>query len=117
MTASNVVLPAPLAPIRPTISPSPTANVTPSNARTPPKLLLTLDTRSMLLRPRGRQLGKPFRQKSNKDNQKNAQKNEVELRCIGPEEFGEQRERHGAEDRAEEIIGTADDRHGDHRKR
>ena len=46
MTLSSVVLPEPLGPISPTISPRPTANDTPARASTPPNRLTTLSSTS-----------------------------------------------------------------------
>src|SRR5882762_10151944 len=45
MTLTNVVLPAPLGPMRPWIDPSSTSSDTPSTARTPPKWRWTLSRR------------------------------------------------------------------------
>src|ERR1700730_14997284 len=45
MTLTNVVLPAPLGPMRPWIAPFSTSSDTPSTARTPPKWRWTLSSR------------------------------------------------------------------------
>ena len=46
ITLKAVVFPAPLGPIRPTISPSPTSNETSSSATMPPKRRVTFSTES-----------------------------------------------------------------------
>src|SRR5207249_10917208 len=48
ITSNRVVLPAPLGPTIPRISPPVTAKLTSSTARRPPKLLLTLDRKSVV---------------------------------------------------------------------
>src|SRR5918997_3685275 len=132
----TVVLPAPLGPISPTISPSSTAKETSSTARTPPKWRLKPSTwssagidldpplfgdfvgrgeRRAAAPARGEEADQPVRQEEDHQQQDHPV-DELALpagrQADVAQQLREQGEQRGAEDRAEEVDGPADDRVG-----
>src|SRR5690606_21800541 len=109
---NSVVLPAPLAPITPTVSPDSTDRDTSDSAMRPPKALLTPWTsRSMVGQPpaRGDPLEDAAGYEKHEHDEQDAEQDHVDLRRVGPEQFGEQGQEGGAEQGAARIVRAADD--------
>src|SRR6185312_16322073 len=120
ISENKVVFPAPLAPIKPTNSPSPTPKLTLLSARRPPNLLLTLSTARSMQLCRGAQAGKPAADpggsKQHEGDQREPQQDHVGLRCIHPQYLRQQPKEERTDDRPTRIVTAADDCHRHGRK-
>src|SRR3954454_8483214 len=112
-----VVLPAPLGPISPLISPSGTANEASRTARKPRNAFEIAFTSSIKLQPPGERRPDAVRQEHDHDEQHDAVEHLLHARDLPAQRreelgdaVGEQRQDCRAEDRAEERAEAADDR-------
>src|SRR3954469_22091696 len=134
MTLKQVVLPAPLGPIRPRISPSRMSKDTWSSAVTPPNRMVTSSTSSRarpgfsedidrfsfqfldLLLGSERPPGPAWRQQPlwSPDRQQHQRQAEEQQTVVGevPEPLGQVRHDRAAEDRTPAVAGPADDHRG-----
>src|SRR3954462_10463673 len=105
--AMNVVLPAPLGPMIACVSPSATARLTPSVARSAPKLLRRSVTSSIGLVEHAGEAA------PEKDDRQDEQRAEDPLQVLGPalQHFLEQQQREAAEHRAGGARHAAQDHH------
>src|SRR4051794_25890241 len=117
MMLKIVVLPAPLGPISPLISPSGTANDASRTARRPRNAFEIVFTSSIELEPPGEGRPDAMRQKHDHDEEHDAVEHLLHARDLPAERreelgdaVGEQRQDCGAEDRAEQRAEPADDR-------
>src|SRR3954470_22227261 len=104
MSENSVVLPAPLAPMSPQISPAPTLKLTSRTASTPPKRFDTRSSSSSATSDSCEALRQPALnaagQHQHEHHQHGAEDAHVDLRHIRPQQFGQQAQEHHAEQRS-----------------
>src|SRR5262247_1355461 len=108
ISENSVVLPAPLAPIKPTSSPSPIARLTLLRARKPPNLLLTLSTASSMRLARRARTRQPAAESGGSEqheaDEREPQQDHVDLRRVRPQQLRQQAEEKRTDDRSARFV-------------
>src|ERR1700730_437242 len=126
MTLNKVVLPAPLAPMRPTNSPRSTLKLTSSTALSPPKVFVTFcNSRSAMsllaatvdaARHRGEQAEQALGQRQHERDQQASKQDHVDQRKAHPQRLRKANQEQRAEQRGSRSVAAADNRDADHRQ-